>query len=218
MKSFLLLGFLAFGLPAYSYLEVVGIKYQGEGCPEGSVRVDLDPRGQSFTLLYDQLDARVSRGQTRAEMRCKVTLSVRKPKWLGYSIEAAEFRGFVNLDRGVEARHEAKIQSGYNRGWQKLSTEFGIQSWQGPLSESFVTRTTRLIKGNHQDVVDCLPLGKRDSEIVVDTQIQVQSRQGRGFGMLAVDSADGVLRQRYHLRWSNCLGKIAGALKGIGRP
>lgn len=218
MKFFLIISALVFGLPAYSQLEVVGIKYQGEGCPEGSVRVDLDPQGQSFTLLYDQLDARVSRGQSRAEMRCKVVLSVRKPKWLGYRIEAAEFRGFVNLDRGVEARHEAKIQSGYNRGWQKLSTEFGIQLWQGPISESFTTRTNRLIKPNHQDVFDCLPLGKRESEIVVDTQIQVQARQGRGFGMLAVDSADGLLRQKYHLRWSNCLGSIAGALKEIGRP
>lgn len=218
MRVLIVLSVLVMGLPAYSYLEIVGIKYQGEGCPEGSVRVDLDPRGQSFTLLYDQMDARVSRGQSRNEKRCKVVLSVRKPKLLGYRIEAAEFRGYVNLDRGVEARHEAKIQSGYNRGWQKLSTEFGIQAWQGPLSESFITRTSRIIKGSHQDVFDCLPLGKRDSEIIVDTHIQVQQRQGRGFGMLAVDSADGLLRQRYHLRWSNCLGKLAGALKGIGQP
>jgi len=204
-------------LQASAWLELVAVEYRGSGCPQSSVSIQLDPGGQSFTVLYDQMDSRVDRVQIQDRKSCKVILKINKPKFWGYRVESADFRGFVNLDSGVTALHEAKIQSGSVRGLQKLSTEFGVQSWRGPTSQPFYTSTQRVVRNRNQDFFDCLPLGKRDSEIIIETDIRLSHRGGNRFGQLTVDSVDGRLAQRYNLRWSNCgrkLGNVIGGLVG----
>jgi hypothetical protein len=215
LSTLILLSVVTFRTEAW--LELKGVEYGGSGCPQNSVSVQIDPGGQSFTVLYDQLDSRVDRVQNQDRKNCKVILKVRKPKFLGYRVESADFRGFVNLDPGVTAIHEAKIQSGSVKGLQIISTEFGMQVWQGPISQPFYTSTQRIIRSRHQDLFDCLPLDKRDSEILIDTEVRLSHRGGNRYGQLTVDSADGRFAQRYHLSWANCgraVGNFIGFLVG----
>lgn len=217
----LILGFLIAALfesqVLAQQLELVGVEYGGTGCPQNSVNVLLDPSGQSFTVLYDQFDSRVNRNYLQDQKQCKVILKIRKPKFLGYRIESADFRGFVSLDAGVTATHDAKIQSGSVKGLQKISTEFGRQSWTGPLTTNFYTSTKKIIKDKHQDLFDCLPLGKRDSEIKIDSEIRLSHSGGDRYGQLTVDSLDGKLVQKYYIKWTRCDRAIGDALGGLFR-
>jgi len=214
---FVTIGFMG-SIKAQALIELRQVEYRGTGCPQNSVSIQIDPSGKSFTVLYDQMDSRVDRVHNNDRKNCKVILKINKPKYLGYRIESADFRGFVNLDHGVTAVHEAKIQSGSVRGLQKLSTEFGLQTWVGPISQPFYTSTQRVIRGRYQDLFDCLPLGRRDSEIIIDTEVRLHHSGGNRYGQLTVDSADGRLAQRYNLAWTHCgqaVGDAIGALIGI---
>lgn len=203
---------LGFVSSAEAWLQVERAEYWGTGCPSNSVSVQVDPSGRSFSVLYDQMDSRVDAHHTQDRKTCKLVLKIRKPKNLSYQVESADFRGFVNLDRGVVAVHRAKIQTGSVKVMQQLSTELGSQSWQGPVSQSFYTTTQRLIENDNEHRLACLPKLNQNPEIIIETEIMVRHRGGNRYGQLTVDSVDGRLEQKYNLRWTNCGGVLAESL------
>lgn len=185
----------------FAQINLVGAEYQGSGCPPGKVSVTMTPNGSAFSILYDAFDLRVDKNITVARASCRVVLRVKKPRKTGFRIENAEFRGFVALDNGVTAAQTVKVMVGPNNGHQKLSAEFGSQTWQGPVAENYNLSAVRPVN-KKPPVLDCVP-PKENTEIVVDSQIQVSSAGGE-FGQLTVDSVDGVLVQKFNIAWLNC--------------
>lgn len=186
---------------AFAQISLVRAEYQGSGCPQGHVSVVMTPNGSAFSILYDAFDLRVEKNITVARASCRVVLHVKKPRKTGFRIENAEFRGFVALDAGASASQNVKVMVGPNHGHQKLSAEYGSQIWRGPVAENYILTAVRPIN-KKPPVLDCVP-PKENTEIVVDSQIQVNSTAGE-FGQLTVDSVDGVLVQKFAISWLNC--------------
>ncbi len=199
MKLGLLLFF--FSPLVFAQISLISAEYQGSGCPQGQVSVTMTPNGSAFSILYDAFDLRVDKNITVARASCRVALHVKKPRKTGFRIENAEFRGFVALDAGVSASQNVKVMVGPNHGHQKLSAEFGSQIWQGPIAENYNLSAVRPVN-KKPPVLDCVP-PKENTDIVIDSQIQVTSAGGE-FGQLTVDSVDGVLVQKFNVTWVNC--------------
>lgn len=191
----------AFAGPAGD-IQMVGYSSNGLGCPQGSVTVQWAPDGNSFTVLYDRLLVEVGGGRgPRAGTNCNVDIQLRKHRLAGFSVEAVDFRGFVQLDPGVVAQQVVRVASGSSKELRALTTDFGFQRWQGPVAENYILSTVR--PPRRPEILNCLPF-REQTQLTIKTEMQIQNAQGGRSGMMAVDSSDGRVMQRYHLRWQNC--------------
>lgn len=201
MKKFILAGLL-FAIPGFAQVSLVGVEYKGSGCPQGHVSVTLAPDGSAFSVLYDSFNLMVGDQIAQAKSTCSIVLHLKKPKKLGFRVEAADFRGFVALDPGVTATQNVQVMSGPNHGHQQLSAEFGTQVWNGPLNENYILRAVRPVN-NKPPVLDCVP-PKENTDIVINSQVQILGGNGSSFGQVTVDSVDGLIVQKFSLAWINC--------------
>ncbi len=197
-----LLTLTLFSSTAFSQISMTGYEFQGSGCPQGHVSVVMTEDGSSFSVLYDAFDLRVDAATQSAQASCSIVIHVRKPKKLGFQVEEADFRGFVALDAGVSATQNVQVMVGPNRGHQKLSAEFGTQTWQGPVADNYALRAVKPTK-KRPAVLDCVP-PKENTDIIINSQIKIANPVGAAFGQLTVDSVDGKLVQKFNLKLINC--------------
>lgn len=187
---------------AEAQIQLQSFTAAGPGCPAGSVRVVLAPDGSAFSILYDRYNTEVGASVLNSTQNCSVVLHLLKPRHLGFKIEAADFRGFIGLDQGVTAEQKVRVMSGPNPGHRMLSAEFGSQIWRGPINEEFVLRAVRPVN-SRPPVLDCVP-AKENTDIVVDSAVQLISNQAQKNGQLTVDTVDGVLLHKFTLKWLDC--------------
>ena len=191
-----------FAFIANAQVTLTGVEYQGSGCPQGRVSVVMTPNGSAFSVLYDAFDLRVDNNITASQANCRVVLHIRKPKKTGIRVDEAEFRGFVGIDSGVTAAQKVKVMVGPNHGHQKLSAEYGTQIWQGPMAENYLLKAVRPIN-KKPPVLDCVP-AKENTDIIIESQIQLSGGGAGRFGQLTVDSVDGLVMQKFNVTWVSC--------------
>ncbi len=201
MKLAIFLG-LFYASAVWSQVQLISTEFAGSGCPTGSVRAVLAPDGSAFSVLYDQFSIDVGPQVATARKNCTVILHLKKPKRVGFRVDGADFRGFVGLDPGVVASQNVKVMSGPNPGHRMLSAEFGNQTWQGPINEVVSVRAVRPTN-NKPPVLDCVP-PKENTDIVIESAIQLSGGASDKYGQVFVDSADGLLLQKFSLTWINC--------------
>jgi Domain of unknown function (DUF4360) len=66
--------------PAFAQqVQIVGARYGGNGCPDGSASVSVSPDGQELTILFDKF---VAQGNVSAQARksCNLSIPIRVPK------------------------------------------------------------------------------------------------------------------------------------------
>jgi hypothetical protein len=58
----------------------------------------------ALTIIFDKFEAAdgPTAGKTKSRAFCRVILGISSPNW-AFDISSADFRGYVNLDQGVEA-------------------------------------------------------------------------------------------------------------------
>lgn len=205
LKLFVMLVWLLLsGQPSFGFnIELLDVTHGGNGCPPGTLSVQFDPSGRSFTLLYNQLIGQVSPQVLQDRVNCEVVLKVTKPKLAGFKVVEADVRGFVALDIGVVARHSSVVQVGTLRHLRELTSEFANDVWAGPMNERFITRV-KDSSSLKKDSAYCVPFGQTTTEIRVKTQIELRHRGGNRYGHLTVDSLDGQFTQKYYLKWASC--------------
>lgn len=214
MKRFLALtiGFLMLSSTAWSASDVYieSFTSSGQGCPSGSVSLQLSPDGNAITVLYDrfQLQA-LGSSLPNLEMNCRIDAVIRKPKMMGFSVESVDFRGFVQLDAGVKASQKVKVLAGGSKRLRKLSGDFGYERWQGPLAQSYML--TAISPFEAPEVLNCIPFSKK-TKMSIQSKIKITNAGGGRTGLLAVDTADGRLAQKYNIKWHNCIGAVGGAI------
>ncbi len=201
MKT-ILFSLLLFALPSLAQVTLTGVEYQGSGCPQGHVSVTLSPNGSAFSVLYDSFNLTVGDNIAQAQANCSITLHLRKPKKLGFRVDNADFRGFVALDPGVTATQKVQVMAGPNHGHQQLSAEFGTQVWNGPMADNYILRAVRPTN-NRPPVLDCVP-PKENTDIVINSQVNLAGGSNDRFGQFTVDSVDGLIVQKFALTWIDC--------------
>jgi len=198
-----------FQIKSWAQIQVTGLKTSGEACPEGSVQVQVAPDGSSFTVLDDRLVLSSTPGSPNARTQCQVTVNIRKPLMMGFTIESADFRGFIALDPGMIAEQKVSISTAPVKELQKISAEFGQQVFRGPIQQDYILSTVRPIKGS--DILNCVP-PRENTKIVINTDLRIRVGSQNGFGEFTVDSVDGKVRQTYRLKKQDCAQQLGNAL------
>jgi hypothetical protein len=196
-------------------IRITEIALQGSGCPAGSVTAQVSPNGSSFTVLYDRfiLQALANSASPNVGMECKVMLRISKPRLMGFSIESVDFRGFVQLDRGVRGLQKVRVSSGGTDFVRQISADFAFDRWQGPINQNYTLRATRM--DGRPPILSCLPV-KEETKVEITSLIRLNGVGGGRSGMLTVDSADGRLSQKFNLRWHNCISAGGDLLDQLG--
>ena len=193
-------------------VEVTGVITGGNGCPQGTAQVVMAPDGSAFTVLYDAMNLHVDPSNPNGILDCQVHINIKKPLMMGFFVESADFRGFVALDPGMVAEQQVSLASGATSDIRRMTSDFGVQRWAGPVADNYTITTVRPRTG--LDILNCVP-PREKTRIVVTSRISIRPGTAAGNGQVAVDSTDGRLAQHYRLRWQNCANDIGNAIGGI---
>jgi hypothetical protein len=80
------------------------VDMDGSGCRPGEASVAIARDNSALTIIFDKFEAAdgPTAGKTKSRAFCRVILGISSPNW-AFDISSADFRGYVNLDQGVEA-------------------------------------------------------------------------------------------------------------------
>lgn len=190
--------------------EIIGMKLQGEGCPEGSVHMTLAPDASAFTVLYDQFVLTANGTRPQEEINCRVVAEIKKPRDMGVSVEGVDFRGFIALDAGVKGAQVVKVVAGQHGGKHGREVDMGHERWVGPVTENFIVRANPTARTGE---INCVESDK--TKLIVVSRVRIKNAGPGKTGTITVDSADGLLMQRYLLSWKEC--RPRGPRPGRGR-
>ncbi len=179
--------------PATGTVRIESIRYDGDGCPPGSVAAALSDDGLAFTLSYSEMVASAGPGSGAGEQsrRCQVQATLTVPPGWSYALASVDFRGFASLQPGVVAQQ----QSTYHISGESPEKSEAV-SWSGAFEDNFQIRD--LGAGGEPYFSRC---GK-GKHLQITTRIDVDNRADKkATGLLAVDTLDGEI---YHLVWQSC--------------
>jgi hypothetical protein len=119
------------------YVRLRNVAYAGSGCPAGSTSQHLALSYQSLALALDQFVAEIGPGVPSSESRkiCQVTIDLDFPNGWQYSLDSADFDGYLNLGSGVSATQSVRY---YFQG-QSQTTRLSA-SFRGPDSRYYHVR------------------------------------------------------------------------------
>lgn len=166
--------------------------YGGNGCPAGSASVTLSPDQKSLTLIFDQFLVEANRQRRVDRKSCNIAIPVHVPQGLSVSIIEADYRGYVSLPVGAQAR---------------FSAEYFFAGLRGP-------RVDQVFNGYHDK--DYLVNNRIGVQALVwspcgeDVNLRVNSsmtvRTTTGDALATVDTADFKAGIVYQIQWRRCGG------------
>jgi len=172
---------------------IENIRYEGDGCPPGSLVAALSDDGLAFTLSYSEMVVATGPGTDGANQsrRCQIQATVTVPPGWSYALASVDFHGFTSLQAGVTAR----LQSTYHITGESPDKSDAV-AWSGAFEDDF--QVVDLGSQEHPYFSRC---GK-GKKLQINSRIEVDNHANKqATGLLAVDTLDGEV---YHLVWQSC--------------
>ncbi|OXV12195.1 hypothetical protein Egran_00044 [Elaphomyces granulatus] len=175
------------------------ISYAGSGCPAGTVSNVASDDKTILTSVFDQFVAAVGPGLdiTSSRKNCQMTLKIHYPGGFQFSIFEADYRGFVELEKNVNALQKSTYYFSGSQSQASLQTAFA-----GPkLGDNYLI-SDKL----EQASVVWSPCGT-EGLLNINAQVQVSKNSSavtNAAGQLTVDSIDAKVTQKYSLQWQKC--------------
>jgi len=168
--------------------------YGGTGCPAGSASILLSPEQSTLSVLFDQYVVEAgSNGKSMDRKNCNLAIPISIPQGYSYSVVSLDYRGFVSVPRGGQARLSVNyFLAGGGRG---VSTS---KIFRGPASEDYVKTDNLGI-----EAVVWSACGA-DTILRTNTSMLVQTNRNLDDAMATVDSIDAQSGIIYHLQWRRC--------------
>ena len=198
MKRLFLLNVLLIGLIQNVFANSRSIElgrpgYGGNGCPHGTASVTLSPDKKSLSIIFDEFLVETSRRKKIARKSCNIAIPVHVPQGFSVSIIEADFRGYISLPRGAEAR---------------FSSEYFFAGQRGP-------RFTKRFRGEFDDEyligntvgMEALVWSKCGADVNLRVNSSMMVRSRRGEALATLDSADFNAGIIYHVQWKKCTSR-----------
>jgi len=164
--------------------------YGGNGCPSGSASVTLSPDQKSLSIIFDQFIVETDDYKRLDRKSCNIAIPVKVPQGYSISIIEADYRGFVSLPRGAQARLTAEYFFAGKRGPQFA------KSWVG-------AQDTDYNFGNNIGL-EALVWSPCGADVTLRVNSAMMVRSTRGNALATVDSADFNAGIIYKLQWKRC--------------
>jgi len=187
-----------FAFPALAQnTRIANFTYAGSGCPVGSAAGVISPDQKALTIIFDQFEAHAGPGIGRASNRafCQLAVDLRfDPGWQ-VAVFDATYRGFADLEGGVQGLHETSY---YFSGSPLTS---GPLTWSmiGPFTNNF-SRTDTFTTSVWSECGTVRPLNIKTSLYVTNRLAPSSS------GVLTNDTTDVQVRIEYGLVFRPCPG------------
>ncbi len=184
------------------------LRYAGNGCPEGTMRVAFAPDGLSFTVLFDQFVADTTTGARgrRDRMSCEALLPMQIPEGQQMEITRVDFRGFAAVPaggRGVIHSVFNFVEGGRGRGRDRdrINVRYGFT---GPLAENYELSTGDMKGSRNSTATETSPCGG-EVQLRLKNELIVAAPRGE-LASLTIDSIDaaGNAAAVYFVNWSSC--------------
>jgi len=80
------------------------VDLEGSGCRPEDASVSIARDNSAMTIIFDNFEAAdgPKAGKANSRAFCRVTVAVNSPGY-AFDIDSADFRGYVSIDKGVEA-------------------------------------------------------------------------------------------------------------------
>lgn len=197
VKKLATLSLLAASLSAFAQdtIQLGYPAYGGNGCPSGTASATLSPDGKSLSVIFDQFvtEAGPASGRTIDRKACNIAVPVHVPNGYSISILAVDYRGFVSLPQGANAR---------------LSAEYFFAGQRGPIfARDFRGRVDQDYTFNNTLGVQAMvwsPCGA-DVNLRVNASMMVRNANRQMDALATVDSADFNAGIIYQIQMRRCM-------------
>ena len=168
--------------------------YGGNGCPAGTVDAVLSPDAKTLSVMFDQFVAKAGRSEGKSMDRksCNLAIPVHVPQGFSVSVVQLDYRGFVSVPYGGQARFNVEYFFAGSRG-PILSKAFG-----GGSNEDYLVTDELNLFANVWS-----RCGADTNLRVNSSMIAISNRQGDDV-LGSVDSTDITAGLVYHLAWRRC--------------
>ncbi|KAE9981396.1 hypothetical protein BLS_007472 [Venturia inaequalis] len=182
--------------PEPSGIFVKDIKYNGSGCPAGSVSSQFSDDRKIFTVTFNKYEANIGpKVQLRSDARknCQLNLKLNYPSGFQYSVVGFITRGYADIDADVTA----EIGSIYYFSGQSQQTT-SRNTIKGPFHASYTKEDNINVATAVWSPCDAQGLAN------INTDIRLTAPPNSpAAGSLTVDSIDGKFGTKfeYRLQW-----------------
>ncbi len=187
--------------PAPGEIKIKRYTAAGTACKKGTIAVNLSPDQQALTLLFDDFIVEAKPNKSIDIETCVVRIALDVPTGWTFAIFNVDVRGFVSLEKGLEANQKIVLDSGHS------SREKDTMTFAGPYDGDYIHSANIAVTAK-----DWLPCNRRNNDHnllirasgVIKRNREARRDNQRPVGILTVDSLDGHLSQTYRLAWSRC--------------
>ncbi|KAI9028025.1 hypothetical protein DFJ74DRAFT_752015 [Hyaloraphidium curvatum] len=147
---------------------------------------------QTMTVIYDSFIAQTGPGFTYKDNRrfCQLSVKIKFPQGLTFTISELVARGFANLDSGVKGKSVATF-------YFSRQANLNINFPNGPIQKNYVMRVPWPV------LVWCPCGANRNLQIKQAIQVTNYGHPDKS-GLLTVDSHDLKVKTIFHLQWKWC--------------
>lgn len=178
-----------------SYARLRSLTAAGSGCPAGSVDFSASLDFSAFTLDFDSYIAEVGPHVGLAERRknCQIVLDLSVPYGWSYAVVSLDYRGYVDIDRGVTAEQQTML---YFQGQSGSGVLRSVMT--GPLARNYAIHD---VIGNSGSAWS--PCGATRA-LNINTQVRLSGNNRNASGIITVDTVRSRTSYRYGIQWRRC--------------
>ena len=193
----------AFAQSRPSDAQIERFEVSGDGCRLDETGDAFSPDRSELSLLFDNYKIEVGQGTIMGNVRntvkrCNVDLYIRVPRGLQFAFVETDFRGYIDLPRGVEGKQQMGISHFPSAGRPRPPTVFEYKQI-GPHSESY----EKSIRTVRRTFSDCGGLARVriSSALIVNYPLNDNRFET---SLLTVDSNDNSVGQSLKTVWQTC--------------
>ncbi|KAI9656740.1 MAG: hypothetical protein M1821_003379 [Bathelium mastoideum] len=181
--------------PNASQVQIESVTYGGTGCPQGTVASVISDDRTTMTLIFDSYVASLGPGVAITENRknCQLNIDLQYPGGFQYSIFQADYRGFAELDAGVNGTQQSTYY--FSGQTAQVSTQ---SNFVGPMDEDY------LVSDTAQSVSTIWSPCGANGALNINSQVRVAASSSKASGLMTTDSVDTKFTQIVYFNWQTC--------------
>ncbi|TDZ74466.1 putative secreted protein [Colletotrichum trifolii] len=171
---------------------VTGLRYNGTGCPEGTLDGVLAADG-TFDVSYKALSASIKPGEPKVNIKCQIQVDLSTQADTQLVVIDGTYRGHVKLTEGAWAKNQNQYKFANNDGVTNMEWPF-----KGPVDVA--TAFTNKLSTEFQS--GCNSNGGNFT-LIINNYLTLTT-QGTGEGSISVTDLDGAVTQSVKLQTARC--------------